>query len=262
MPASVVIQLHAQNAGSLLNSNGLILEAVWFAGDGLHEDNAQMQPFTVSSLMGMRAHSNGVCHFREGQHAWFRVTTLNDDLTSRLDDWCAGFGQNPIIKLGQSIWQVQQIATRTDEHDWAGRITYDSFLEVFLSRFSPVKWTLEFATPTMFNGAFFVYPFPQPESLVRSWLQRWQQFAPQRLSEELPELARKHLAILGYTLSTENVRLHGKTYPGAVGKMTLGDRGLAPEMRQTLDMLMHYAFFCGSGYKTTQGLGQTRLLIE
>ena len=53
MPASVVIELRAQNSGSLLNSNGLILHAAWFKGwaaldenqaAALHQENQQIKP--------------------------------------------------------------------------------------------------------------------------------------------------------------------------------------------------------------------------
>lgn len=260
MPASVVVELKALTPGSLLNSNGLIMEAVWFKGDALHQQNAQTQPFTVSPLMGLHADSDGVCHFKSGQSTWFRVTVLQDELTSRLDAWLASFAGNPVLKIGRSAWKVERIATRSDEHTWAGRISYEAFLEVIQSRLSRGRWTIEFASPMMFNGTLFVFPFPQPESLVRSWLQRWQEFAPWTLPEELPELARKYLAILGYKLNTETVHTHGKKYPGCVGTITFQDRGLSAEMRQTLEVLMQFSFFCGSGYKTTQGLGQTRLL--
>ena len=47
--------------------------------------------------------------------------------------------------------------------------------------------------------------------------------------------------------------------PGCLGTVTFCAHDLPPEVCQALDALMDYAFFCGSGYKTTQGWGQTRL---
>jgi len=269
MPASVVIELRAQNKSSLLNSNGLILHAAWFKGwaaldentaDSLHQENQQVKPFTISPLIGLHADSNGVIHFNAGQAAWFRVTTLSDELTIHLHEWLNSLNDHSIVQMVESRWNVEKISTHSDEHLWAGQISYEALLQVVQSQLSKRRWTLEFATPMTINGNDFVYPFPSPESLVRSWLNRWQAFAPWILPDELPEQAREHLAILNYHLSTETVRMRGKKWPGCVGKITFQDMGLSPEMRQTLEVLMQFSFFCGSGYKTTQGLGQTRLL--
>jgi CRISPR-associated endoribonuclease Cas6 len=210
--------------------------------------------------MGIHADPNGLCHFKAGQSAWFRVTTLTDELTEHLNEWLYTISKPSLIKMGESRWQIEKISTRSDEHLWAGQISYDALLGVIQSRLSKGRWTLEFATPMTINGSNFCFPFPQPESLVRSWLKRWQAFAPYTLPDDLPEQVREHLAILNYDLTTETVRMHGKKWPGCLGKITFQDLGMTPEMRQTLDVLMQYSFFCGSGYKTTQGLGQTRLL--
>lgn len=267
MPESVVIELHALNSGSLLNSNGLILHSAWFAAlaqgsaelvDRLHDQ--QVKPFTISPLMGLHADEKGICSFGAGQKAWFRVTILADELSESLAHWLESLGSGAILKLKETLWQVDRAAIHSDEHPWAGRMTYEHLMQVVQGSLVKGRWTLEFATPMTLNGSRFAYPFPQPESLVRSWLERWQVFAPVFLTDELPSQAREYLAVEDYRLHTETVRMHGMRLPGCLGRITLRERGMTPDMRLTLALLVEFAFFCGSGYKTTQGLGQTRVV--
>ena len=45
-----------------------------------------------------------------------------------------------------------------------------------------------------------------------------------------------------------------------MGTLTIQAFDLPPETRRRLDLLFRYAFFCGSGHHTAQGMGLTRLL--
>lgn len=267
MPESVVVNLHALNSGSLLNSNGLILHSAWFNGlakycnefvELMHSQ--QVKPFTISPLMDLIVDDKGICNFEIGQKAWFRITILADELSEGLDHWLASLAAGVKLNMKGTLWQVDRVALCSDEHQWAGKISYSDLIQVVQDSYVKGRWKLEFATPMTLNGQRFVYPFPQPESLVRSWLDRWQVFAPVILNEELPAQAREFLAVDEYRLHTEMIRMHGIHIPGCRGYISLKDRGMAPEMRQTLALLMEFSFFCGSGYKTTQGLGQTRVV--
>ncbi len=267
MPESVVIEVHALNSGSLLNSNGLILHSAWFGAlaqgsseivDRMHDQ--QVKPFTISPLMGLTADQKGVCAFSAGQRAWFRVTILADELSESLAQWSDTLKTGATINMKDTLWQVDRVALGSDEHLWAGRMTYENLIQVVQGSRVKGRWTLEFATPMTLNGSRFPCPFPQPESLVRSWLERWQVFAPFFLTDELPSQAREYLCVEEYRLHTETIRMHGIRLPGCVGRITLRDRGMSGAMRQTLALLVEFSFFCGSGYKTTQGLGQTRVV--
>ena len=142
-------------------------------------------------------------------------------------------------------------------------MSYSSIMQLVEKKLRNAAWTLEFATPMTLNGRKFVFPFPQPDSLARSWTKKWQTFSPDSVKtspEEMFQEIRENISIENYRLQTESVRIRGVTLPGCLGRVTLKDHGLPPEMRQALNVLMHFSFFCGSGYKTTQGLGQTRLV--
>lgn len=271
MPASIVISIRSENSGSLLNSNGLILHAAWYKrwaqldqsqAVQLHQTNPQIKPFTISPLMDLASDPFGVCHFKAGQTAWFRVTTLTDELSDGLATRLFNRQEPSVIEMKGSSWRVVNMHTRSDEHDWAGKLTYAAMIQIAQETRANRQWTLEFATPTAINGDHFVFPFPTPEALVRSWLRKWQTYGTVPFSAALPEAVRERISIEAYSLDTEGMRFHGQKWPGCVGSLTLEEHGLKPDQLIELKALMLYSFFCGSGYKTTQGMGQTRLIMD
>jgi CRISPR-associated endoribonuclease Cas6 len=274
MIASIVIQLRALRPGILLNGNGVAAHGAWFkhwnaasseVGDAIH-DSSGVKPFTLSPLMDLPAAGReGMIHFPVGQISWLRITTLQDELTERLLDpengWLAEVTGAPCFEVDDTFWQVIKVARQAEEHPLANCISYLELRDRVSRQLPPpTRWRLTFDTPMTLNGDHFPYPFPQPESLVKSWLTRWNAFAPFDLSSELPALARQHLSIEEYTLKTTGLRGRGKTIKGCCGTILYQAHGMSAEERLSLALLFEYAFYCGSGYKTTQGLGQTRLV--
>ena len=274
MIASIVIQLRALRPGILLNGNGVAAHGAWFkhwnaasseVGDAVH-DGSGVRPFTLSPLMGLPAAGReGIIHFPVGQISWLRITTLQDELTERLLDpesgWLAEVTDAPCLEVNDTFWQVIGVATRADEHPYARRTSYLELRDMVSRQLPPpTRWRLTFDTPMTLNGDHFPFPFPQPESLVKSWLTRWNAFAPFDLPSGLSAQARQHLSIEEYTLKTTRLRGRGETTTGCSGTITYQAHGMSAEERLSLALLFEYSFFCGSGYKTTQGLGQTRLV--
>lgn len=274
MPASIVVKLRSITDGSLLNSNGLLLHAIWYKtwADGdekmqalaqkMHEIEDSKKPFTISPLMNLKSDARGICHFKIGQESWFRITSLSDELTDNLSSWINKI-KRTCIEMEKTIWYIEDIYQFQDEHPWAGQMSYASIMQLVEMKLRNATWTLEFATPMTLNGSKFVFPFPQPDSLARSWTRKWLTFSPDAVKtspDEMFQEIRENISIAHYQLKTETVRIRGVSLPGCLGTITYKDHGLPPEMRQALNVLMHFSFFCGSGYKTTQGLGQTRLI--
>jgi CRISPR-associated endoribonuclease Cas6 len=274
MIASVVIQLRAIHPGSLLNGNGVAAHGAWFkhwnaasseVGDAVH-DSPGVKPFTLSPLMDLPAAGrDGSIRFPAGQIAWLRVTTLQDELTERLLDpasgWLAEVSNAACLEVDDTFWQVIGVFTGSGEHPRASRTSYLQLRDAVSQQLPPAtRWRLVFDTPMTLNGEHFPFPFPQPESLVKSWLSRWNAFAPFDLPAGLAIAVRQHLSIEDYILKTTRVRGRGEAITCCSGTVTYQAHGMSPEERLSLALLFEYAFYCGSGYKTTQGLGQTRLV--
>lgn len=298
MPASIVIELQALNSGSLESSHGRFLHAIWFQGlriadpataQKLHKKRiCQLQPFTVSPLMGISMDNQGTYHFYRGQRAWFRVTTLTDDLSELLPVSIEVIREKRVLVIDTNNgykWQITGVFTRPEQHLWAGSISYENLVNCVESSEPPLDWTLGFYTPmTLHGNQFFI---PLPEKLIRSWLRKWNRFAPiieasnnqngkknwqtsrsvlnQRYNEnEQPEVISeflekcyKYLSEERSSLETLEIRYHSESLTCSLGFIKIKDHGRSLVRRQTINLLTYYSFFCGTGYKTTQGLGQT-----
>jgi len=280
MPLSSVLHLQSLAPGQIEHFTGRGVHGFWFRrwrevdpalGDQLHKES-QEAPFTLSPLMGLpRKRSVTIAC---GQSAWLRVTCLTDALAAAFTEkWLKGLETGSQVEIPQVRqegdqlipgvgWRVTGFSLDAQSHPFAGEIGYEDLARRHLMNSNPPRqWRLEFLTPTTFHGKTTHLPFPLPESLVGSWLRRWQAFAPIALpEEEVLTWARTNLAVSAYNLRTVPVREAERLRIGCVGTLTLRALDMPPYLRAAMDLLANYAFFCGSGGHTAQGMGQTRLV--
>jgi CRISPR-associated endoribonuclease Cas6 len=280
MPLSAVIHLEATQDGRLENFTGRGVHGFWFqhwhnvdAGfaDRLHAET-QEAPFTLSPLMGLPHPKNGVIMLKAGQRTWMRITCLNEAMVAVfMDSWLANLPTESQIEIPQArqdgertfpgvCWKVSGYALDAQSHALAAHATYQELARAHLVNSQPPRqWRLEFLTPTTFHAAKEIHlPFPLPDSLVASWLRRWQVYAPVALPQEVLEWARESLVISAYSLKTVPVREAERLRIGCVGTLTLRALTMPPYLRAVVDLLAAFALFAGSGSHTSQGMGQTR----
>lgn len=283
MPISVVLQLEALTGGALTDFTGRDVHGFWFnrwrdvdptTGDRLHKES-QEAPFTLSPLMGLpRPRREGI-PIQPGQTAWIRVTILDETLEETfLSKWLSGLENGGRLEVpgrsGQGedaaalAWQVSGSTFDPALHPLAGRVSYQELSRGCLMQSNPPRqWKLEFLTPTAFHGKVSHLPFPLPESLIASWLRRWQAFAPIALpEEEMTQWARSNLAVNAYRLHTVPAREGERLRVGCVGWLSLRALDMPPYLRAAVDLLAAYSLYCGSGSHTAQGMGQTRLIDD
>ncbi len=282
MPTAVTIQLEATRPAALDQFTGRGVHGFWFdqwkqvnsrVGDLLH-GQAQDPSFTLSPLMGLRDARDGKVLVRPGDHAWLRLSILSDELAEVVrTDWLPslppGFElsipKDPDQPLGpkSAWWKIIGIGNPQAKDDPLFQSEdYLSLSRKHLEQTTPpTKWQLDFLTPTTFHGKNTHLPFPLPDSLVGSWLRRWQYFSPLGLpSDELMDWTRAELAVSSYNLRTLSVREGERERVGCLGRITLTATKKSAFHCACLDLLADYANYCGSGSHTTQGMGQTRLL--
>ena len=266
MPVSIVLNLQAAHPGVYRHATGLGVHGWWFqrwqvfdpsTAQALHHP-ARFSPFTLSPLMGLPQPRGGVLQVAEGAQAWLRLTVLSTDLEARLPDWLAAVP--PVLPVDGIVWQVTSLAQTASQHPWAGSASYAGLRQLLDERTPPSHWELEFTTPTAFNGKKTQFPFPVPDMLIRSWLERWNVFAPFELPEDLIRAAREDLGVSSYSLRTQKVSEGVRQAVGCTGALSVRALEMPPALQVALNLLFVYAFYCGSGYHTTQGMGQTRLL--
>jgi len=130
----------------------------------------------------------------------------------------------------------------------------------------PIKhFDLHFVTPTAFaqNGGIYL-PLPLPMLMFRSWLERWNNFAPVYLgSDELIAYLSQAIALKHHKIKTSYFQMSRGYAPGFMGEVTLQILNRAdPLLANVANLLLHYAKFSGTGIKTRLGMGQTEVNLK
>lgn len=126
------------------------------------------------------------------------------------------------------------------------------------------RFDLHFTTPTAFAQQSIHLPLPVPALMFRSWLERWNHFAPVYLgSDELITYLSQYIILKHHQIKTRSFQLHRGYVNGFIGDVTLQVINRAdPLLANVANLLVHYAQFAGTGVKTRLGMGQTELNIE
>ena len=197
----------------------------------------------------------------------------------------SGTKRPPFMQLGKQMFLLEEVIS--DPDDAAGWTDFTSFATL-VERAKQVKpgktqmLKLDFASLTAFSrydqkskiyGNHYAR-LPLPQYVFPGLARRWEELAPSELAgvvqrERIEEyIASDGIVIDDYTLRTHRVQFVQHPQRGFTGTCTYALRGPdeaineeAPlTVRQQLLMLAHLAFYCGVGYKTPMGMGQTRPL--
>lgn len=87
----------------------------------------------------------------------------------------------------------------------------------------PVRqFELQFTTPTAFSQQAITIPLPIPNLIFRSWLERWNKFAPVYLGgDELIAYLSNAIFLKYHKIQTRSVQLHRGYVNGFIGDVTL-----------------------------------------
>ncbi|MBN3873707.1 CRISPR system precrRNA processing endoribonuclease RAMP protein Cas6 [Nostoc sp. JL33] len=120
-------------------------------------------------------------------------------------------------------------------------------------------YDLCFINPTAFSQGTTNLPLPLPILMFRSWLERWNNFAPVYLgSDELIAYLGNAFVLKNHKIQTRSYQLHKGFVNGFVGNVTLQALNRAdPLLANVANLLVQYARFSGTGMKTRLGMGQT-----
>lgn len=123
------------------------------------------------------------------------------------------------------------------------------------------RFELQFFTPTAFSQGTTNLPLPVPSLMFRSWLERWNHFAPVYLGgDELIAYLSSAVILKNHKIQTRSLQLHKGYVYGFVGDVTLQIFNRAdPLLANVANLLIQYARFAGTGMKTRLGMGQTSI---
>lgn len=273
MPISTLISLIPETDVTLRPTMGHHAHAAFLAimresnpeiAEKLHAQSTQ-KPFTVSPLIAEGKKRDNLLHIRAGTDCKLRYTFLDDEL---FEHFGQAFLTSPFstIRLGDAKFQVKQLTSHaTEEHSWSGNATY---AELVQSAKMDTRMSFRFYSPTAFRRLT-----PRGEKthnhtyldIVRcyqSWVNKWNAFAPIKLDKtEILAFISDHAQVTSVTTKSRALNFGRHTEVGWVGTCACvfyPENSLDEHLIRTANCLADFAFYCGTGYKTTMGMGQTR----
>ena len=193
-----------------------------------------------------------------GTPCYLRVTFLEDMLFPIFSRYFLDRVE-PTFRLGETEFTVTNVLATADHNNpWSAYINYSELIE----RASPKnrRITLQFLTPTSFRRGNVDFPLPDPRLVFRSYRKRFEEFFYQvAFLPDFDEQVEFYTGIADlYRLQTAKIKTKKVPLIGFTGKVTYYiDRQAPPDLVYQMNLLADYAFFCGTGRKTTVGMGQT-----
>jgi CRISPR-associated endoribonuclease Cas6 len=200
--------------------------------------------------------------FRAGQPCFIRITSiasqLSDVLLTRL---LPNLPDRLNIENRQFI--VDGFATSGADHPLAGTTEPAKLAARYMLEGStpPNQITLSFASPTLFHSSGRNVILPFPAFVFGSYFDRWNANADSPLGADVRRFAEESVEISAFRMSTDQVQLNrGSSVTGFTGTCQFRAQNHEQSWLRVLHLLAAFSFWCGTGYKTTMGLGQTQPL--
>ena len=248
---------HAAFLSILRKSNPEVAEAV-------HAHAAQ-KPFTVSPLIGKMQKRDNLCHIRAGTECKLRFTFLDDELFQHFGKAFLTLTMPP-IRLGEAVFQVRQLVSHaTEERSWGKSETYAELVE---SAKTDTRMSFRFYSPTTFRRMTPRGQETRNETYIdlvrcyQSWINKWNTFAPMELNKsEILDFINAYGQVTSVRTKSQALNFGRNIEVGWVGACACvfyPEDSLDTELLRAVNCLADFAFYCGTGYKTTMGMGQTR----
>jgi CRISPR-associated endoribonuclease Cas6 len=222
----------------------------------LHDSQSE-KAFTVSGLVGLTQDQAGSPIFLASEFYQWRVTALSKRVVRWMQHWVQSPPRKLELRLGHFEvveWSILLPAT-TYQEIWSAAASHSREL-----RSSDLSFT--FVSPTGFRRKGTHLPLPMPENVFHSYLRRWRDFGISLVDDQdFLTWVESHIVIVRHEIRSQKVQVSKQ---GSVTGFT-GSVQFAIVKRdqsnyvQLIYSLEQFAPYCGTGHKTTFGLGQTRL---
>ncbi|MEB3829397.1 CRISPR-associated endoribonuclease Cas6 [Phormidium sp. CCY1219] len=219
----------------------------------LHDGQSE-KPFTISGLEGELVSSGKDFQLQVGQTYRWYVTALSKPVVQFFREWVRQLPEE--IDLRNAPLSIRACEIALDPVKYS--TLWDSAPP------NPPTMRLSFVTPTSFRRKKHHFPLPVPTNVFHSYLRRWNDFSGMNVDQEkFLQWVEESVLIHRHQLESMKVAAGKKgMVTGFTGAVEFGlsrQAGEVPEYEQLFYALGRLAPYCGTGHKTTFGLGQTRL---
>lgn len=269
MLASFVVSVKSYGGMPPLANTGPLLHAAFLAAIGKVDRHLAAQlhgggntkPFTLSSLQQYPSWGRKLSSSDSSGVFWFRITTLTKPLYLSVDQMLHEQLSTAAATFGESKLQLQVIGVRSGPVgglSWSGISTFE---EMYDQSAPGEQITLQFHSPTSFKRKGKSVPLPLPDLVFASYLQKWNAYSPFKFDRiSLLTWVGDSVAIEAHQIETVMVPFGKFQIVGFVGTCRYRVLKKDTEKQRILNALADFAFYAGTGAKTTMGMGQTRRL--
>ncbi len=228
----------------------------------LHE-GAELRPFTASTLYGRFPE-----HQLDLQGSYLlRFTGLNQFVSDALRQAIAEGGnlsKGAILNLDFIDFEVQAVHHESGTHPLAERTSYHELATASLLDAEPAarRVSFFFASSTAFHRHGKQVPYPLPELVIGSLLDRWNAFAPIAFPAEARRYAAECLTLGHFEIKNRTVNVAGGVQNGLVGHVNFNTTSYDRYWMSLMQTLARFSYYSGVGVKTAMGMGQCRKVVE
>lgn len=261
MPHNIAVKLHLPEDYREPANVGQQLHGLFFylldlvdpvLSKKLH-DNDGPAGFSLSGIQRLKLNGK-ICN-------WFRISTADDHLGRVAND-----SINQVVSSAQELQlgQTGNVLLETfTSGDFSPHLSthYLSYEELIQQAAHNEAIVLEFKTPTAFNISGKAKTLPDPSLCFKHYLRQWTTFDPGRFQQqEIKDLVNKfknNIRVAEYSSQSRASCMKGYLQHGFVGAAIFELFELDDETIHNINALADFSFYCGTGYKTTMGMGQT-----
>lgn len=219
----------------------------------LHDGESE-KPFTISGLEGNLLTSGKDFQLQANQTYRWYVTAVSQPVVQWLSQWVKQLPAAIELRNAPAL-QIRGCKIALSPN------TYRELFQFQTNQSPTVK--LSFLTPTSFRRKKHHFPLPVPVNLFHSYLRRWNDFSGIPFEQEsFLAWIDENVLIYRHRLESAKVAAGKKgMVTGFTGAIELGlatEAAKQPHFVQLFYALLRLAPYCGTGHKTTFGLGQTR----
>lgn len=219
----------------------------------LHDGQSE-KPFTISGLEGsLPSFGQDFKLNVNTTYRWY-VNAFSQPLVEWISQWLQTLPE--VISLRNAPLQIRSCKIA---------LAPTNYSELFnITRPTPATVQLSFLSPTSFRRKGHHFPLPVPNNIFHSYLRRWNDFSGMNFEQEkFLEWVEDCVFIARHKLESVKVAAGKKGmvtgFTGAVEFSLSSKASQQPEFEKLFYALGRLAPYCGTGHKTTFGLGQTRL---
>jgi CRISPR-associated endoribonuclease Cas6 len=219
----------------------------------LHDGESE-KPFTISSLDGPLHTWGRQVQLQAGQTYRWYVTGLSQRVVQWMALWAKVLPL--VVELRNASLQIK---------NWAIALPPTTYIELLAAPL-PAKPTvnLSFLTSTSFRRKGHHLPLPVPVNVFHSYLRRWNDFSGREFDQDA-FLAWVDEGVIIHRHHLESAKVAAGKQGSVTGFTGAIEFGLSAKAQENSEFsrlfyaLGQLAPYCGTGHKTTFGLGQTRL---